>query len=82
MLIDCITRGGQAVLDDRNVASTSGMPGFGAVLEASEIEAILDYLKSTWPERIRRIQAERSRVLPNESEALAQRALLCAGQIK
>ena len=66
MLIDCITRGGQAVLDDRNVASTSGMPGFGAVLEASEIEAILDYLKSTWPERIRRIQAERSRAGPAE----------------
>lgn len=66
MLIDYITRGGQAVLDDRNVASTSGMPGFGAVLEASEIEAILDYLKSTWPERIRRIQAERSRAGPAE----------------
>ena len=61
MLIDCITRGGQAVLDDMNVAFTSGMPGFGSVLEDSQIDAILDYVKSTWPERIRRIQTQRSK---------------------
>lgn len=65
-LIDYITRGGQAVLDDMNVAFTSGMPGFGSVLDDSEIEAILDYLKSTWPERIRRMQAQRSRSGPAE----------------
>lgn len=66
MLIDYITRGGQAVLDDMNVAFTSGMPGFGAILETREIEAILDYLKSTWPEPIRRMQAQRSRAGPAE----------------
>lgn len=60
MLTDYITRGGQAVLDDMNVPFTSGMPGFGSVLDASEIEAILDYIKSTWPERIRETQAQRS----------------------
>jgi mono/diheme cytochrome c family protein len=60
MLTDTITRGGQAVLDDMNVAFTSGMPGFGPVLDASEIEAILDYIKSTWPDRIREMQAQRS----------------------
>ena len=60
MLTDYITRGGQAVLDDMNVTFTSGMPGFGSVLDASEIEAILDYIKSTWPERIRETQAQRS----------------------
>jgi mono/diheme cytochrome c family protein len=60
MLTDTITRGGQAVLDDMNVPFTSGMPGFGSVLTDSEIEAILDYIKSTWPERIREMQAQRS----------------------
>lgn len=60
ILTDYITRGGQAVLDDMNVDFISGMPGFGSVLDASEIEAILDYIKSTWPERIRETQAQRS----------------------
>jgi mono/diheme cytochrome c family protein len=60
MLIDYITRGGQAVLDDMDVTFTSGMPGFGSMLEQSEIEAILDYIKSTWPEHIREQQAQRS----------------------
>lgn len=61
MLIDYISRGGQAVLDDMGVTFTSGMPGFGSVLDESEIEAILNYIKSTWPERIRDLQASRSR---------------------
>ena len=60
MLTNYITRGGQAVLDDTKVPFTSGMPGFGTVLNASEITAILDYIKSTWPERNRLLQAERS----------------------
>ena len=60
MLIDYITRGGQAVLDDMGVTFTSGMPGFGSVLDEHEIEAILDYIKSTWPEPIRNLQAQRS----------------------
>ena len=60
MLIDYITRGGQAVLDDMDVTFTSGMPGFGSVLEQSEIVAILDYIKSTWPQHIRDAQAQRS----------------------
>ena len=60
MLTDYITRGGQAVLDDMNVAFTSGMPGFGPVLDTNEIKAILDYIKSTWPERIRATQVQRS----------------------
>ena len=64
MLIDYITRGGQAALDDMNVAFTSGMPGFGSVLTEREIGAILDYIKSTWPERMRGVQAERSRDAP------------------
>jgi len=60
MLIDYITRGGQAVLDDLGVTYNSGMPEFGSVLDAGEITTILDYIKSTWPQRIRDSQAERS----------------------
>lgn len=60
MLIDYITRGGQAVLDDMGVTFNSGMPDFGSVLDEQEIEAILDYIKSTWPDHIRDLQAQRS----------------------
>ena len=60
MLIDYITRGGQAVLDDMGVTFTSGMPGFEAVLDEHKIDAILDYIKSTWPNDIRDLQAKRS----------------------
>ena len=60
MLTDYITRGGQAVLDDMGVPFTSGMPGFGSTLDESETEAILNYIKSTWPEHIRDVQLERS----------------------
>ncbi len=60
MLLDYISRGGQAVLDDMGVKFTSGMPGFGPVLKEREIKAILDYIKSTWPDHIRDLQAERS----------------------
>jgi mono/diheme cytochrome c family protein len=64
MLIDYITRGGQAVLDDMGVSFTSGMPGFKTVLSDDEIVAILDYIKSTWPERVREIQAQRTNGVP------------------
>ncbi|QQR40063.1 c-type cytochrome [Devosia rhizoryzae] len=36
------------------------MPGFGAVLDDGEIAAVLDYIKSTWPERQRDVQAAKS----------------------
>jgi len=64
MLTDYITRGGQAVLDDMGVAFTSGMPGFAEVLEEDKIKAILNYIKSTWPEPVRRAQTERSSRIP------------------
>ncbi|NNU81737.1 cytochrome c [Halovulum dunhuangense] len=60
MLIDYITRGGQAVLDDMGVAFASGMPGFGEVLGQDEIVAILDHIKESWPEAIRRVQEART----------------------
>ena len=60
MLSDYIRRGGQAALDDMGVAFTSGMPGFGAALSGADIAAVLAFIKSTWPERIRAVQAERT----------------------
>lgn len=38
----------------------SDMPGFGDVLTDAEIRAVLDYIKSTWPERERQSQAKAS----------------------
>lgn len=38
----------------------SDMPGFGDSLRDAEIRAILDYIKSTWPERERAYQRERT----------------------
>lgn len=64
MLIDYVTRGGQQVLDDLGVAFTSGMPAFGSVLTEAEIVAILDYIKSTWPEHIRKQQSLRTNGRP------------------
>jgi len=42
----------------------SDMPGFAGILSDAEIEAVLAYIKSTWPERERAVQAERSRADP------------------
>lgn len=39
----------------------SDMPAFEATLSDEEIEAVLAYIKSTWPKRERDYQAERSR---------------------
>ena len=60
MLTDYIRRGGQAVLDDMGVRMTSGMPAFGELLDDSDIAAILAFIKSSWPDRIRAVQAERN----------------------
>ena len=60
MLFDYVERGGQAVLDDLGVRFTSGMPGFGDILSAEEIDAILAFIRSTWPEEIQEIQAART----------------------
>ncbi len=39
----------------------SDMPGFADVLSDDDIRAVLDFIKSTWPERERQYQAEMSR---------------------
>lgn len=39
----------------------SDMPAFAGVLSDKEIRAVLDYIKSTWPQQEREYQRERSR---------------------
>jgi mono/diheme cytochrome c family protein len=39
----------------------SDMPGFGEILDDAEIEAVLAFIRSTWPERERRFQREITR---------------------
>ena len=60
MLTDYIRRGGQDVLDDMGVAMTSGMPSFGEILDDGDVAAILAFIKSRWPDRIRAVQAKRN----------------------
>jgi mono/diheme cytochrome c family protein len=59
-LMDYTRRGGQAVLDDLGVAYDSAMPHFGDILTDAEIAAILDYIRSHWPDEIRAFQADRT----------------------
>lgn len=55
--------GGEAMLAQQGMEFKSGMPGFGEQLSDVEISNILAFIKSTWPERHRAIQAERSRAM-------------------
>jgi len=59
-LLDQAVVDGQAVLDDMGVTMTSGMPTFDRILKDDDIAAILAFIKSSWPARIRAIQAERN----------------------
>ncbi len=61
MLFDYTKFGGQATLAAMGVELNSGMPAFGAELTDEQIRSILDYIKSTWPARVRAAQAERTR---------------------
>lgn len=60
MLFDYTRRGGQAYLDDLGVKFDSGMPAFGDILSDAEIEAILAFIRSTWPDELRAFQAQRT----------------------
>ena len=60
-LIEYTTLGGQAVIEKLGLKGiASGMPGFGDVLDEAEILAVLAFIRSTWPEEIRALQATRN----------------------
>ena len=50
------------MLDEMGVDFMSGMPAFSEQLSDAEIEAILAYIKSTWPARVRATQEDRTRM--------------------
>ena len=61
LLFEYTKLGGAAALEVRGVAGfNSGMPGFGETLTDDEIWNILAYIRSTWSEREREVQASRT----------------------
>ncbi len=61
LLFDYTKLGGKALMEARGIAGfKSGMEGFGDALTDDEIWDILAFIRSTWPERIKRIQASRN----------------------
>jgi len=60
ILFDYTKLGGKAALASQGVEFDSGMPGFGDTLSDEEIWNILGFIKSTWPDRVRQLQAERT----------------------
>jgi mono/diheme cytochrome c family protein len=53
-LIDAIRRGGARLPAD--IGGTSAMPAYDAILSAGEIAAVLEFIKSAWPEEQRLYQ--------------------------
>ena len=61
LLFDYTKLGGKALMEARGVTGIkSGMPGLGDAMSDEEIWDVLTYIRSTWPERIRKIQAKRN----------------------
>ncbi|MDE0696174.1 MAG: cytochrome c [Boseongicola sp.] len=53
--------GGEGALAERGITNfKSAMPGFADVISEEEIWNILAYIRSTWPERVQKIQAGRN----------------------
>lgn len=60
VLFDYTKLGGAELMAARGIEFASGMPGFGDQLSDEEINNVLAFIKSTWPDRIQKIQAERT----------------------
>lgn len=60
MLFSYTKLGGKAALARRGVKFDSGMPGFADTLSDRQIRDILAYIRSTWPDRQREVQAART----------------------
>jgi len=60
VLFEYTKLGGRALMAAQGIEFDSGMPGFADQLSDREIWSILGYIKSTWPERIRQVQAVRT----------------------
>ena len=61
LLFDYTKLGGAALMEARGIPGIeSGMPGLGDVMTDDQIWDVLSYIRSTWPDRIREIQAGRN----------------------
>ena len=62
LLFDYTKLGGEGALAARGITDfESAMPGFADVLTDDQIRDILAFIKSTWPEQLRRHQEEMTR---------------------
>lgn len=61
LLFNYTKLGGEAVLEGAGITGVkSGMPGFGGTLSDDAMWDVLAYIRSTWPDRIRKFQAARN----------------------
>ncbi len=60
LLFEYTKLGGKGALAARGMEFDSGMPGFGESLTDAEIQNIIEYIKSTWTERMQEVQAQRT----------------------
>ena len=58
VLFDIVKRGPAAIV---GAGYESDMPGYEGVLTDDEITSIVDYIKSTWPDKERAFQSDRTR---------------------
>jgi mono/diheme cytochrome c family protein len=58
VLLEAIRLGGARLTED--VGGTSSMPAYGEILSEAQIQAVLTYIKSTWPEEARQVQWEQT----------------------
>lgn len=58
LLIEIIRRGGARL--PANIGGASNMPPYADTLSDEEILAVLDYIKSSWPDNLRQVQWEQT----------------------
>ncbi len=62
LLFDYVKLGGQEMMKRMGAGDAkSGMPAFGDRLSDDQIRDILAFVRSTWPDRLREIQAQRTK---------------------
>jgi mono/diheme cytochrome c family protein len=60
VLLEAIREGG-ARFEGAGIGGSSAMPAFARILTEEEIDAVLTYIKSTWPADVRALQWQQTR---------------------
>lgn len=58
VLLEVIRLGGARLTED--IGGTSNMPAYGEILSEAQMQAVLTYIKSTWPKETQEIQWEQT----------------------